>query len=298
MHRFRSSPVPAPYWNPPDDGGGGGSDAAAAAAAAAAAGGGAWKAPEGLPPELLGKDAAETLGKLMPVFTETTTRANGLRDKLATLPKAPEKPEAYPFAPSDKLKPFFQGDLTQNPVLNQAKAAFHKAGVGEKQFQSIVEEIYTPLIEAGVLAAPYDPQAEIRAFRDGYGLDETAAKAAMTEADTFSKGLVGQLQGIPEPLKKAAEAEFKIFSETAGGMAVLRALKARLGDSGIRIPDESTGGSQGGPLTREQLKEMAKDPRIDPANKNSQDPAKKYDPELRKRYDAGYAAAAASGAKG
>lgn len=228
----------------------------------------------------------------MPVFTETTTRANGLRDKLATLPKAPEKPEAYPFAPSEKLKPFFQGDLAQNPVLNQAKTAFHKAGVGEKQFQSIVEEIYTPLIEQGILAPPYDPQAEIRAFANGYGLDDTAAKAAMTEADTFAKGLVGQLTGIPEPLKKAAEAEFKVFAETAGGMAVLRALQARLGDSGIRIPEESNPNNPGGPLTREQLKEMAKDPRIDPSNKNHKDADKRFDPELRKRYDAGYAALA------
>lgn len=281
MHR------PAPYWSA-DAGGEGGGQQQQANQQQNDAGG--WKAPDGLPPEYAGKDAAETLGKLLPAFTETSTRANGLRDKLATLPKVPDSPDGYQFTPNDALKPFFQGDLNANPVLKQARAAMHKHGVGEKAFQGIIEDLYGPLIEQGQIAAPYDAQAEIRAFREGYGLDETATGAALKEAETFATGLFGQLKGIPDKLAKSAQAEMMVFAETAGGMAVLRALQARLGENGIRVPTESQGGNAGGPLNREQLQTMSRDPRIDPANRHAADPAQRFDPALRKQYDDGYAA--------
>lgn len=281
----------APVWDA-DGGGGGGGGQQQGGQQQQGGGAGEWKAPEGLPPELVGKDAAETLGKILPVFTETTTRANGLRDKLATMPKAPDKPEGYAFQPSEKLAPFFKGDLAANPVLAQARTAFHKHGIPDKAFQGLIEDIYTPLIEKGVLSA-YDPQAEIKTFQTAYGLDDGATTTALAEAESFAKGLFGQLQGIPAPLQEAAQREMEVFAETAGGMAVLKALAARLGENGIRVAGQG-GNQNGGPLGEAELKTLSSDPRIDPANRYQADPAKRYDPELRKRYDDGYKALAAA----
>src|SRR5690606_7169250 len=135
------------------------------------------------------------------------------------------------------------------PALSTARAAFHKHGIPDKAFQGLIEDIYVPMIEKGLLPAPYDAHAEVKSFATAYGLDDAGTKSALLDAETFAKGLFGQLQGIPEPLQKHAQAEMMVFAETAGGMAVLRALSARLGEAGIRVAGESHGSN--GPLSAE-----------------------------------------------
>lgn len=246
--------------------------------------GGAWAAPEGLPEEFRGADAAESLGKLIGGFTDVNSRFEGLRDKLSKMPKAPETPDGYAFEPSDALKPYF-GDA-DDPTMKIARDAFHKAGVPAEAFGAVIENFYGPLIEQGLLPEPFSAEKEVTAFMSGTGLDRTAAAGELTTIETFANGLAGQLeQQIPESLRAEAKASLVALTDTAGGNALLKALSGRLGDIGIR-PGGQGGGA--GELTAEDLKKLDADPRIDPQNRNHTDPNRRFDEDLRKRYDEAY----------
>jgi hypothetical protein len=244
-----------------------------------------FKAPDGMPAEFVGKDAGETLGKVWAGYGALNTRTEGLRGELARVPKAPEKPEGYTFKPSEKLAPFFGTDPAANPALTHARAAAHKAGIPDAAFASFIEGTYGPMIEAGLIAPPYDAKAEIQGYMKAQGVDQTTATAHFTEAETFAKGLAGQLKGIPPNLQKDAQAALVALTDTAGGNALLRALSSRLSESGFRL-DGSSGGQQG-ELTDSDLDKLTSDPRIDPRNEFATDPNQRYDPQLRKRYDMG-----------
>ncbi|MBZ9986063.1 hypothetical protein LB572_03015 [Mesorhizobium sp. BH1-1-5] len=259
----------------PEGGGGGGGDGT---------GGGGWTAPAGLPDEFKGASADETLGKLLGGFNDVNTRFGGLRDKLATMPKAPEKPDGYVYEPSDKLKPYF-GDLKANPVFDQARQAFHKHGIPAQAFAGVIEDLYGPLAEKGLLGEVFDPKAELKTFASELGLDAAGATKALTETDAFAKGLFTQLKDIPEKLKPKVEAALLGLTDTAEGNVLLRALSGRLAENGIRIGGD---GNAAGALTVEDLKKLDNDPRIDPANRNHTDPAKRFDEDLRKKYDEAY----------
>lgn len=274
--------LPRPLHDAPSEGGGANPPA------------GAWTPPEGLAPEYVGKDAAETLGKLLPAFTDQGKRVDDMRTKLAQLPRAPDKPEHYTFTPAEKLKPWFP-DPANHKGLNHARAVFHKHGIPDAAFGGIINDLYGAMAESGDLAAPYDPKVELDTFAKAHNLDGTGTQARLKAAETFAGGLFEQMKGqIPEPLQKSAQAELAIFMETAGGVALLEALSKRLAEGGnIRVAGE--GGAQGGPLSAAELKAMSTDPRIDPANRHHPDAAKRYDEALRRRYDEGYAALAKPG---
>lgn len=275
-------PAPAPYYSPEDPGGAnppGSEDPPPSS----------WTPPEGFPAEFVGKDADESLGKLLEGYTGANTRAEGLRTKLAEMPKAPDKPELYTFAPSDKTKPYFPGDLEKNPALQHARTVFHKHGIPDKAFGGIIEDMYAAMGEAGMILPPYDPAAEVSNFAKLHQLDKAGAEASFKELETFANGLAGQLK-LPEAIAKDAAAQLVALTDTAAGNTLLKALQTRLADSGITVAGQ--GANQDGPLSREELQKMAADPRIDPANRHHPDPNKRFDEDLRKKYDQGYAALA------
>lgn len=247
-------------------------------------GDGGWTAPAGVPEQFRGATADETLGKLLGGFSEVSGRAEGLRTKLAGLPKAPDKPDLYTYEPSDRLKPYF-GDIGENPVFAQARNAFHKHGASQEMFSGIIEDLYGPLVEQGLIAAPFDPKVELKAFATELGLDPAGATKALTDTDAFAKGLLSQLKDIPEKLKPEVEAQLLGLTDTAAGNILLRALSGRLAENGIRIGGE---GNVAGALTAEDLKKLDADPRIDPSNRNHPDVNKRFDETLRKRYDEAY----------
>lgn len=246
--------------------------------------GGGWTPPQGLPKEFAGADANETLTKLIGGYTDINTRFSGLRDKLAGMPKAPDSPDKYDYKPSEKLAPFF-GDMDTNPVFKQAREAFHKHGIPGEAFSGVIEDLYGPLIEQGVLETPFDPSKELKTFQDAYGLDREKTAAALTEADTFAKGLTAQLKDVPEAMKEQVGQLMLGLTDTAAGNVLLKALSGRLAENGIRIAGEGAGG---GELSAADVKKLSADPRIDPANRDHPDTNKRFDPDLRQRYDDWY----------
>lgn len=267
------------YLRPPREGEGGGSGGGDGGG-----GGDAWTAPAGLPAELAGTTADETLAKILPAFNEANTRADGLREKLSKAPAAPKSVDEYTFEPGDKLKPYF-GDLATDPAWKAARNAAFENGIGAEQLSKFVSGVYEPMIEQGLLSPPFDPGKELKSFAEAGGFDREGATAALTEAETFANGLAGQLKGVPDTLKSDVEALLVSMTDTAAGNYLLRGLSGRLAENGIRIAGE---GGDAGELTAEDLKTLDKDPRIDPTNRGNKDKDKRYDEDLRKRYDEAY----------
>lgn len=247
-------------------------------------GGGGWSAPQGLPSEFAGGNADETLGKLLGGYNDLNTRFGGMRDKLSRMPAAPEKADMYAFEPGDNLKPFF-GDLSNDPVFGSARNAAHKHGLSQEQFSGFISDVYSPLVEQGLLSAPFDPGAELKSFQTATGLDTRATQETLVATETFAKGLASQLKDVPDSLKNDVNAMLLGMTDTAAGNVLLRALSGRLGENGIRV--EGDGGGEGA-LTAEDLKKLDSDPRIDPRNRDHNDPQQRYDETLRKRYDEAY----------
>lgn len=246
-------------------------------------GGQSWKAPDGLPPELLGTSADETLTKVMGAYTELDKRASGLREKLSKLPAAPAKADEYAFQPADDLKDYF-GDLTQDPVFNAAKQAAHKHGMSQEQFAGFISETFGPLAKEGLLLKPYDPKVEVQSFMTATGMDAKAASAQLDANLVFAKGISEQLQ-VPDSLKADVQAQLLALTDTAVGNALLTAISGRFNDIGIGVGGDGNGQ---GELTDADLKKLSADPRIDPTNRDHKDPNMRFDPQLRERYDAAY----------
>jgi hypothetical protein len=247
--------------------------------------GSAWSAPQGLPAEFAGASADETLGKLLGGYTDLNTRFGGMREKLSKMPSAPEKADLYSFEPGDNLKPYFGSDLAKDPTFSAARVAAHKHGLSQEQFSGFISDVYSPLVEQGVLAKPFDPAGEIKSFQTATGMDAKMTQEALVATETFAKGLTAQLKDVPEAIKGDVDAMLLSMTDTAAGNILLRALTGRLGESGIRIGGEGGGTGQ---LTADDLKKLDSDPRIDPRNEGHKDPNQRYDASLRKQYDDAY----------
>lgn len=244
---------------------------------------GSWKAPEGLPQEFAGANADEALGKLLGGYNDLNNRFGGMREKLSKMPAPPEKPEAYAFQPSDGLKDYF-GDLSADPVYGAAQKAAHKYGMSQEQFAGFINDTFGPLAQEGLLLKPYNPENEIKSYMEATGLDAKAASTALDSNMVFAKGIAEQLQ-IPDKFKTDVQATLMGLTDTAVGNALLAGIANRLGDVGIRVGGQ---GGAAGALTKEDLKALDQDPRIDPRNREHADPAKRFDEGLRKRYDEAY----------
>ncbi|TRL39832.1 hypothetical protein [Rhizobium straminoryzae] len=242
-----------------------------------------WKAPDGIPPELIGGTADETLGKLLSAYGELDKRAAGLREKISKLPAAPQKPDQYAFEPGEDLKDYF-GDLSKDPVFASARQAAHKYGMSQDQFAGFISETFGPLAKEGLLIKPYDPKAEVQGYMKATGLDAKAASTALEANMVFARGISEQLQ-LPDSLKSDAQAQLMALTDTAVGNALLAAFSARFNDIGIRISGD---GGQAGEMTAADLKRLDSDPRIDPRNRDHKDPNQRYDEQLRQRYDEAY----------
>lgn len=250
----------------PEDGAGSGDGAGdstndSAGSADGSEGSSALYRPDGLAEEYHGETDQDTIDRLHSALT-------------ASKPSLPDDITGYDFTPSDELKDFFQDK--DDPVLNAAKAAALDVGIPPNVLQDFINKTFSGPVGEGLIAPPFDPKKEMDTLAGYMKGDAKAAERAIKEAETVAGNIADRLN-MPEGAKAFMEG----MAEMADGIVIIRSLQELLRERGI-----SLGGREGGSdahMTREQLKALGADPRIDPRSGN-------YDPALRKQYDESYQA--------
>nr|WP_321458523.1 hypothetical protein [uncultured Cohaesibacter sp.] len=189
-------------------------------------------------------------------------------------PSLPEDVAGYEFTPADGLKGFFADK--DDPLLNSAKAAALKHGIAPDALQNLINDTFSDPVAKGMIAPPFNPKAEIEGLAKMLGGDTKVAEKAINDADAIA-GNLAKTMGLPEQ----ASGFFEGMAETASGVMVIRAIQKMAGEKGIALGGQDAGATSH--YSREQLKSMGADPRIDP-----QSP--KYDADVRKKYDESYKA--------
>lgn len=225
--------------------------------------------PEGIAEHYLGKTDQETIDGLWKAV-------KGYRDADAKRGPMPKAAEEYTFAAPDALKGYFT--KPEDPAMKAAQAAALKHGLSTAQYQGFISDVFAPLVEAGALAPPFDPLAELKSISKALGHAETRDGAAATqkavgEADAYAKGLAQQL-GLDETMTASLAA----LADTAAGTVFFTKLAGVMGNKG---PQLGGAGAVAGPVSKEDLRAWSQKPEIDP---NSP----KYDERERSRYDEAY----------
>lgn len=217
--------------------------------------------PDGLEENYFGETDQETIDKLMAGIKDAT-------------PQLPEDVSGYEFTPAVGLEGYF-GEK-DDPLLNSAKAAALKNGITPDVLQSFINDTFGDPVAKGVIAPPFNPKAEIDGLAKMLGGDSKVAEKAINDADAIA-GNLAKTMGLPE----AAASFFEGMAETASGVMVIRAIQKMAGEKGVALGGQDAGATTH--FSRETLKNMSADPRIDPQTT-------KYDPDLRKKYDDSYKA--------
>ncbi len=172
--------------------------AAADPAAAAAAAASAYR-PEGLPDHLYGANERETLDKLFKAYS-------GARETIAKAGDVPKAVDGYAFEASEKLKPFTEG-LDKDPFWTTVKEVSLKHGLPAKSFQGLFGDLMEKMVDGGLVAEPFSPEAERAALVP----DITDPKARAATADRIIRENLAQVkawgeQGLDPASVKALEA--------------------------------------------------------------------------------------------
>nr|WP_321463996.1 hypothetical protein [uncultured Cohaesibacter sp.] len=216
---------------------------------------------DGLEESYFGETDQETIDKLM----------SGIKD---ATPQLPEDVSGYNFTPAEGLEGYF-GEK-DDPLLNSAKAAALKNGIAPNVLQSFINDTFGDPVAKGVIAPPFNPKAEIDGLAKMLGGDTKVAEKAINDADAIA-GNLAKTMGLPD----AATGFFEGMAETASGVMVIRAIQKMATEKGIALGGQDAGATTH--FSRETLKNMGADPRIDPQST-------KYDPDVRKKYDDSYRA--------
>lgn len=247
----------------PADGGGG---------AGASAGGGdpaPWKAPAGLPDQVIGKDANETLAKLVPIYA-------GLRTELANRGAVPKEPGAYDIKFSETAAPILniQNDDKVLPILKQA---MHKHGITDRQ-SGFVSDLVDGLISSGLVPKPQDPNEMWKAMAPenfkGSDIEKIAeGQKRMREAQAAIDGLKGR-PGWDD----AMLTELQLLTGSSAGLKIIQAFQG----AGV-IKSVAVGGAGGGAsgVSKADLDARRHDPRNQYGNP-------KYDPAFAAETEAMY----------
>jgi len=232
----------------------------------------AWKAPEGTPSHFV-KDTAEAS------FAELYKAYDGARKTISTMGTPPADAKDYAFEFSDKAKPVLNLQ-PDDKVLPIVRAAAKEFNLTDRQ-AGFVPKIVDGLIEAGLIAAPQDPNEMWKsmapeAFK-GSDVERIAAgQAAVREAQGLIEGMTKQ--GWTDGMRNEA----LLLTGTADGLKIIKSLQS----AGVikSVQPAGDGAGQGG-VTADQLAARRQDPR----NKYG-DP--KYDPafaqETERLYKAAY----------
>jgi hypothetical protein len=245
----------------PGAGGDGGAGGAGGQGAGAGDGGG-WKAPDGLPEHVIGKDAGETLSKLVPVYA-------GLRQELSTRGAVPKEANAYEIKFSDKATPVLniQQDDKVMPILKQA---MHKHGITDKQ-SGFVADLVDGLIDSGLMPKAQDPNELWKAMAPpefkGSDIEKIAeGQKLMKEANTFIDNLKATA-GFDDGMV----GELKLLTGSPEGMRALKWIMKQ----GVQQSAQPGGQGSPGMPTKEEIQKRREDPR-------NQYGHSKYDPAFAK----------------
>lgn len=196
---------------------------------------GEWKAPDGIPDHLKGKDANETLGKLMKAYQGARTElAKGGKGKAEDLP---DSPDGYVFEPSgddDKVAAELNSPESK-PIVDKFRAAAHKAGIGAAQFTQLMREGLSGVAELGIPLGATDEeaqqisaQAEMEKLTELVG-DQREAKTIVNTVATYGQKLFDN-----GAMTKAELTEFHVMVGTADSAALFyKILTSELGEKPI-----------------------------------------------------------------
>lgn len=246
---------------------GDGGDGAPASETIANAGGGdiSAYAPEGLPEHLRGASDHETIDKLF--------KANqGFREQDAQRGPVAKNVDELAFEFSEKLAPHFSEQ--DDPAVQSFKQATVEMGLPTKVAQELMEKTLGPLIESGLVAQPYSVDNEFKQLGEKLSLGREGIAKAVTEAHGFAQGLGAQLRDVPDAHRDAVADRIMELADDHVGVMALNALRARMGEGGIKIEGRSAGTA----MSAQELDALANDPRIYPDSGT-------FDPMLRAKYD-------------
>jgi hypothetical protein len=225
-----------------------------------------------LPENMRGATAEDTLKKVMPAFQGYHKAAHERGPVLS-------KPEELTLEIThEKAKPFFD---PKSPMATQFAKAAVDAGLTKKQAATIADKVMGGLADAGALADMFDPKANVAAIAKVLGHTEIndAAKTALQQFETESLAWAANTAQQMK-LSDAAKIELESLTLTPGGVEIIKALRAQ-GGAGIALGGQGAGGG-GDVFSLDELKQMDKDPRIDPYKQD------KFDKAVREKYDRSY----------
>lgn len=250
----------------PGAAGDGGAPGAGGAAAAAGAGDGGGQPPaggaapspyrpEGLPDHLFGTSDKETIDKLNNAYT-------GARKSIGDLGAVPEKADGYTFEASDKLKPYV-ANFDKDPVYIKTREIALKAGMTAKSFGSFMPELLESLIDGGLVAAPIDAKAQLRALApaelaNGTDQEKEAAGGRRVQDNIAWADGAKASQAIDPDV-----AEFLSVSAT-DSPAANKLIEWLRGANNETMP--ALGGGGGSGLSEDQLTARMNDPRNNPSD--------------------------------
>lgn len=229
--------------------------AGSATAAASAATSAAWKAPEGLPEHLAGKDAEETLGKLLGAYKP-------LRDKLAAAGEVPAEAKGYGFEASEKLAPF-TAKLDGDPFYDAVREISHKAGLSTKQFQSVFGGIMEKMVDQGLVAEAYNADKEAASIAPDVEPAKRAEAADRRIRENLALIDAWKEQGLPE----AVVAPLKGVMDRGWANQLVDWIADRSGEVKPALAGKATGGVSEADLAKRSAdpKNQASGPNYDPA---------------------------------
>jgi hypothetical protein len=252
-------------------GAGGGGAPGAVADPNAPVGDGKWAPPEYIPAHLRDEDPAKFAAKV----AEDWKRQ---RDEIGKRGAPPKDPAGYTFKPSDKVAPFVP-KLENDPVFLAFRDQAHKTGMAPGQFQDLVSGFYETLVEKGVLAKPYNPGAERRAYlgEQASGMTDEQTIEAMRPHIASAEGFLNGLKRNGTLTAESVKA-LEPLLETHVGLRALAGLRGAMGGRGLQPGGDA--GSAGG-VTRTELQARMRDPRNDRSSG-------KYDAKFAAAIDADY----------
>lgn len=180
--------------------------------------------PEGLPEQFHGTNERETIDKLWGEIHGRQT--------------APEKADDYTLALPDDLAPLI--DVDNDVLLPEFRAIAKELGLTQQQYEGTITQLYSKMVEKGLVEKPLDLNAEFAAISNGTGdkaSQISAGQKAVKELDDTFQGLATRQQ-----ISKETAAELSASIVSAASYKALAELVQLL-------PKQVAGLAQGGQPT-------------------------------------------------